>query len=907
MRHIRFSRILLLFPVAFGSLWSADIHLSPGGAISTLEAARDAARLAAKPARILIGEGVYPITEPLLLGPEDSQATWEGSANGQSVISGGRRIAGWKPAGGGLWRAEIPEVREGKWYFEQLWVNGRRAVRARTPNKGFLHMDAPATSGIFPNEGMDAKQWENSLRNLAFCASPETIRELAKATPEELGDLALIVPHNWDVFHYRIKKIDSAAGAVLLKLHEEAAFRQLLPTKDPSGRFFVENYRAALDAPGEWFLARDGSLFYFPLPGEDLPRAEVVAPVAEAFLKVDGAQQITFRNISFVYQQWTMNSCGYGDSQSAHRLGAAIEVNRSKEVVFDQCEIAHVGTYGIWFHLDVSNGGIWNSHIHDLGAGGVRIGPTLRLNDLVEGTGCITVDNNIIQQGGRIFPDAVGILVGYASDNTVTHNDIGDFFYSGVSSGWHYGYGESFAYRNRYENNHIHHLGWGVMSDMGGFYNLGAALGTVVRGNHIHDISRYRYGGWGIYADEGTSGIVIENNLVHDTTDSGFRQHFGYYNLIRNNIFAFGKNAQIGRSRPEGRLRFIFEKNIVVWNPASTLLEGNASHWNYQENPLPGEPKKSYEIRKNLYWPLGGKMPDRLAGTWSWDEWRQRRDKGTIVADPLFENVLARDFRLKPDSPAKDIGFVPWDLRLAGVRADGPKGAAWQRLAAQRTYPNWKDDSQPWPLRPFAVALNTFENAAPGTLPLLTAEARTETKGDSISVSEDASSPIPVKGEPPSTASVRSLKFQDAPGLSASHHPLLTLTPNWEKGTAHVTFDVMGEPGADGYFEMRTTTYGNYNAGPRIAWQNGALVAGASPSTPLCDLAPREWVRISITAPLGTGKWKVSLTRQNGSVQEFDNLPCALEWTRCASILWVASADKNTAFFVDNISAIPGT
>jgi len=888
-------RFLLFFPVALGSLCSADIHLSPGGAISTLEAARDAARLAPKPARILVGKGLYSITEPLALGPQDSQVTWEGSSDGQSVISGGRRIGGWKPVGGGLWRAEIAEVREGKWYFEQLWVNGRRAVRARTPNKGFLHMDAPATSGIFPSEGSDAKKWEDSLRYLAFCASHETIRELGKATPGELGDLTLVVPHSWDIYRYRVKKIDPIAGAVLMTQARKAEWRQFLTAKEPDGRFYAENYRAALDAPGEWFLSRDGGLLYYPLPDEDMSQAEVVAPVAEMLVKVDGAEHITFSNISFVHQLWTKGTDDYGDSEAVYRLGAAIEINRSREIIFEQCEIAHTGTYGIWFNLDVTNGGVWHSHLHDLGAGGIRIGPT---NEPREGTGFITVDDNIIQQGGRFFADAVGILVGYASDNTVSHNDVGDFFYSGMISGWYVGYGESFAYRNRYENNHIHHLGWGVLSDMGGFYNLGAALGTVVKGNHIHDISRYRYGGWGIYADEGTSGILIENNLVHDTTDPGFRQHYGFYNIIRNNIFAFGKNAQIGRSKPEGRLRFIFERNIVVWNEDADLLEGDASNWNYQEKPLPGEPRKSYEIRNNLYWPIGGKMPARLAGTWTWEEWRQRRDKGTIVTDPLFENVLARDFRLKADSPAKEIGFVPWDLSRAGVRADGPQGAAWPRLAAQLTFPNWSDDSHPWPRRPFTIRRNTFENAAPGTLPLLTANALTEKKGDSIAVSEDASSPIPVAGAP-SMKSARSLKFQDVAGLSVSYHPLLTLSPNWEKGTVNITFDVMGEPGAEWYFEMRTTADGGYSAGPHIAWKNGTLVAGES--LPLCRLAPEEWVRVSITAILGTGKWTVSLTQQNGVVQNFDNLPCKMEWNRCATILWVASADKEAAFFVDNL------
>ena len=905
MRHIHLSRLLILFfPVALGSLCSADIHLSPGGAISTLEAARDAARLAPKPARILVGKGLYSITEPLALGPQDSQVTWEGSSDGQSVISGGRRIGGWKPVGGGLWRAEIAEVREGKWYFEQLWVNGRRAVRARTPNKGFLHMDAPATSGIFPSEGSDAKKWEDSLRYLAFCVSSETIRELGKATPGELGDLTLIVPHNWDAFHYRVKKIDHVAGAVLMKPHEEAEFRQLLPIKDPSGRFYAENYRAALDAPGEWFLSRDGGLLYYPLPDEDMSQAEVVAPVADTLVKVDGAEHITFRNISFVHQQWTMGANGYGDSQSSHRLGAAIEVNRSNGIIFEQCEIAHIGTYGIWFDLDVTKSGIMHSHIHDLGAGGVRVGPTAQLNDLVEGTGFITVDNNIIQQGGRIFPDAVGVLVGYASDNAVTHNDVGDFFYTGISSGWHYGYGESFSYRNLYENNHIHHLGWGVLNDMGGFYNLGTALGTVVKGNHIHDISRYRYGGWGIYADEGTSGILIENNLVHDTTDPGFRQHYGFYNIIRNNIFAFGKYAQIGRSKPEGRLRYIFERNIVVWNEDADLLEGDASNWNYQEKPLPGEPRKSYEIRNNLYWPIGGKMPARLAGTWTWEEWRQRRDKGTIVIDPLFENVIVRDFRLKADSPAKEIGFVPWDLSQAGVRADGPQGTAWPRLAAQLKFPNWSQDSQPWPRPIFTIRRNTFENAALGTLPLLTADPHTESEGDSIAVSEDASSPIPWDGDS-SKSSLRSVKFQRTGDPSNRNGPLLILSPNWEKGTFEITFDVMGQSDADWFFEMRTATYGEYSAGPRISWQHGSLAADKS--VKLCDLPPKEWIRVSITATLGTGRWNLSLTRQNGTVQNFEDLPCKMDWNRCFSLVWVATAETSAAFFIDNleISAMP--
>jgi parallel beta-helix repeat protein len=188
---------------------------------------------------------------------------------------------------------------------------------------------------------------------------------------------------------------------------------------------------------------------------------------------------------------------------------------------------------------------------------------------------------------------------------------------------------------------------------MGGIYTMGQSQGTIIRYNLIHDILSHGYGGWGIYTDEGSTGILIENNVVYRTKTGGFHQHYGKENIIRNNVFAFAKVGQIQRTRMEPHLSFTFDHNIVYWTEGPTL------HGNWKDD--------KYKFDYNVYWDASGK-PVEFAGK-SFADWQKAgQDEHSVIADPLFVDLQKGDFALQPDSPALKAGFKPIDLTGVGIR-----------------------------------------------------------------------------------------------------------------------------------------------------------------------------------------------------------------------------------------------
>jgi hypothetical protein len=658
----------------------------------------------------------------------------------------------------------------------------------------------------------------------------------------------------------------------------------------------IENLLSLLDEPGEWFLSRSGRLTYQPRPGETIAAVRGTTPVAEKLLTfigkpTDKVRHLVFRGLAFRHAKGVPSLALAVPNQAAVRtVDGVVTLEYATQVVFAGCELAHVGSYGFSLGRGTREVTIEKCLITDVGAGGVKVGT---LNDEAKPENHAShhrIHNNIIRDGGLTFPCAVGVWVGSSSDNQVTHNEISDFFYSAVSVGWRWGYAPSNAKRNRIEWNHLHHLGKGLLSDMGGVYTLGPSEGTSVSHNRIHDVTCFTYGGWGLYTDEGSTGITMEGNVTYDTTDGGFHQHYGKENVIRNNVFAFSEEYQVKRSRAEEHLSFSFEKNIIVFDRGALL----GSNWTGTT--------ANFLNKDNLYWDYSARPVTFTDQKLSLTDWQKKgQDVGSAIADPLFADAAQRDFRLKPGSPALAMGIKSIDVSAMGVLHDDP---AWRKLADtfERGAPAVR------PPRPEAPALNlrqTFEgriidqqrpfpHASPALSVLRSAPGKPRVSlGDALRLS-------PAKA----AEGKQSLLFQDAPGLPAHYYPMLSFHPHHQTGTSTVSFALYLEPKAIFIHEWRTK--GNpYRTGPVIHVQNGRLtgVKGLDVALPV-----QKWIRFELSAVIGdavTGRWNLKVTPEGELTKEFKGLPCrhpdmkTLDW-----VGFISNANEQTEFYLDDLKIL---
>ena len=452
---------------------------------------------------------------------------------------------------------------------------------------------------------------------------------------------------------------------------------------DVNSMYYIENAPFALDEPGEWLY--DGAakkIIYIPRPGETLEntRFQFPEPGLAHLLRIAGdpangrfVHDITFENIGFEFSDSPRRICFTGSKglpdgvmadsstmgpsswpgcQAASLTSAAVLADGAHRIAMRGCMVANVGEYGIWLREGCVSNRIERCAIVHPGAGGVRIGATKsqsvgkgeRVKGFVNGsgTGYNVIDNCIIAHGGRIHAEGVGVWIGHSPFNSVTHCEIGDFYYTGVSIGWVWGYAGSLAQGNTLAFCRIHDIGQRALSDMGGVYTLGTSYGTCVTNNVIYNVDSRSYGGWGLYPDEGSEGIVFENNLVYDTKDSSFHQHYGKDNILRNNILAFSRQGQIALTRAEPHLSFMAECNIVYWDAGPAFTKYNATM----------NEKGRIAWKDNFWWMVSGE-PSFNGKTFA--QWQAKgNDLHGLVADPLF---------------VVKAGFRPFDISAAGPTA----------------------------------------------------------------------------------------------------------------------------------------------------------------------------------------------------------------------------------------------
>ena len=835
-----------------------------GQPLATLQGARDRVRQmraqggVKEPVTVVFSDGEYALTEPVVFGPEDSgtadaPVTYVAAKGAKPVFLGGKHLPPFKAGADGVWRTRVdPSLR-----FEQLYINGRRATRARSPNQFYYYMQAPEPFGFDPLTGTAA-----DLSRRAFIADKADIAPLAGKSREELSNVVVRVFHSWEVSQSRVQAVEPERGRVVVTPSSPWGFfywSSYLP------RYQLENFKEALDEAGEWYLDRDGVLSYLPVPGEKIKKTEAVAPVATAFLQFKGdalagkwISHLAFEGLTFCYAAYFLPERGQGDGQAAVTQPAAVELDGVLQVAFRDCVFAHTGPHGVWFRKGCRESAMERCRVHDIGGGAVRVGDSKwskdELPDLL--TGRIVIDNNILQEGGRVFPGATGVWIGHASDVQVTHNDIGDFFYTGISMGWTWGYRETATHRNTLAFNHIHHIGWGVLSDMGGIYTLGRSDGTAITNNHIHDVYSYDYtgrGGWGLYTDEGSAQMVYENNLIHHTKTGNIHQHYGQENVFRNNILAFSLNGQIQRSRIESHTAFILTNNIVYWdNDSAAFWRGHAGAVGTVTDVV---------VNANTYWNPNG-IASNAFNCGSWEAWRAAGlDTQSQIADPLFRNAAKGDFRLKSSSPAIKAGFRPFDYTQAGVY--GPR--AWRKLASRKTYPEVRFAPQP---EHYVIRrLDEDFDGLPLNAPFPNVTTHVEKKGDSVTVSADTA-----------FSGKQSLKVQDAPDLTYAYNPHFTFSCAFTNAVVENRFAVRLSAGTEFFAEWRDYPEdgGNgYVTGPCLAFRDGKMVARTRVKNPdgklkggerlIVDIPADAWAQVTVTTVVGprtTGMWSVKVTRE---------------------------------------------
>ena len=507
---------------------------------ATLQKAVDSAAQASDPdgAMIFLAKGTYFATEPIRIEKGSIALIGEGeeSQPPEVTISSGRIITGFKEIEKGLVVVEIPDVKAGKWDFRDLYINGHRSTRARSPNEGYFRVEKSGQdrrTNFTYNEG-DLKKWKD-------------------LDSTGLGGVELVFLHDWSITRCPIKEIDETERRLTVprRIGCDLEFFYI-DQWEPHPRYFVENSIEFLDAPGEWFLdTQEGKLFYLLKEGETADTLEVIAPVATQLLLAEGTAEhpieVSLRNIRFAYaayvpkpentswesQAASISFPGGPGAGNFRASPAAVHFEYVSGGRIDNCLFEHLGENGLWLARGCSQTTVSRSVFRDIGANGVMVGTHNPAGTTVE----CTVEKSLVEKTGQTIFGAIGIWVGFAQKTDINDNIIRNTPYGGISIGWQWNPRPTTTRENKIRNNLIYDCML-TLADSGGIYTLGYHPESVIEGNIIHSIpnSAGNAESNGIFLDEGTKGFLIRKNTIFNTAQSSIRAHRVDTNIVQDNI-----------------------------------------------------------------------------------------------------------------------------------------------------------------------------------------------------------------------------------------------------------------------------------------------------------------------------------------------------------------------------------
>ena len=502
--------------------------------------------------------GTYAFHEPVFIRPEDSgtkeSPTVIRSVGDEKVIlSGGISINGWKKQGK-VWVADVPAFNGRPLDFRQLWVNGKKAVRARDV-EDFEKMNRICS--------VDEK-------NEILYVPAVSIRRLIDNKGNLKAKYAEMVLHQmWCVANLRIRSVEVQGDSAAIRFHQPESRiqfehpwpRPMVTTNGHNSAFYLTNARELQDVPGEWYHDIDArKVYYYPREGEKMQEAEVIVPAVETLVRVEGTLDrpvchIRFEKITFSYTTWMRPSekghiplqagmyltDGYRidpkmqrnylnhplDNQGwLGRPAAAVRVAAAKQIDFERCRFEHLGSTGLDYEEAVQGGVVRGCLFRDIAGNGLLVGSfspaaheTHLPYDPADRREVCTqqqINNCYFTEIGNEDWGCLAIAAGYVGDVNIEHNEISEVPYSGISLGWGWTQTVNCMRNNRVHANLIHHYAK-HMYDVAGIYTLGSQPKSYVTENCVHSIYKPGYvhdpNHWFyLYTDEGSSFITVRDN-----------------------------------------------------------------------------------------------------------------------------------------------------------------------------------------------------------------------------------------------------------------------------------------------------------------------------------------------------------------------------------------------------------
>lgn len=483
--------------------------------------------------------GTYTLKSTLTFTQEDSgengfSVIYKAVAGEIPILSGGTQLTNWTLWSGGIYRAECPANVTG---FRQLYVNGKKAIRARTPNKGQfkrLVQWRTSTQTIRVNRGDWTDSWQNSAN----------------------GKIEIIIQQYWAESILRIVSVTTASAYKDLAPNAEErdiVFAREWPQKSPEQSYHLENSLDFVDQEGEWFLddsTSPGYVYYMPRPGEDLSKAQVIAPALETLVSIVGADHathvshLTFEGIRFEHSNWTRPSSkgNIGLQQQQYSIGnnqcerprSGVFVKNADHIAFKRCVFRNMGSTGLDVYTSTNEITIEGNVFRSIAGNGMQIGKfsekgtaiatTYNPSDTREYCENVLIANNYIHDVAQEYYSGCAISAGYVRYISILHNEVFNLPYTGISVGWGWTKNPCAMTSNTISSNRIYNV-VNLLCDGAGIYTLGFSPNSEMKDNFISGIVKSSWATSSysatyplacIYLDQGSKGYTIDQNVLRN-------------------------------------------------------------------------------------------------------------------------------------------------------------------------------------------------------------------------------------------------------------------------------------------------------------------------------------------------------------------------------------------------------